>query len=58
MIDMVSHSTLHLIVGFQSTVSDDETRIHYATHKLRISGEARKVRQQNHSEATTPELKP
>lgn len=55
---MGSYSTLHLAVDFQLTVNDDEIGIYYAAYKPRTLGEGRKVKQQNHSEEATPELKP
>lgn len=44
-------------MDFQLTVNDDEKGIYYAAFKQRTLGEGRKVKQQNHSEDVTPELK-
>lgn len=55
---MGSYSTVHLAVDFQLTVNDDEMGIYYAAYKPRTLGEGRKVKQQNHWERATTELKP
>lgn len=55
---MGSYSALHLAVDFQLTVNDGEMGIYYDACKPRTLREGRKVRQQNHSEEATPELKP